>query len=156
MHKTFTRVVTRQFDAHNIDTFFRSPIYSNHQYIYIFFVVYVFSIHSVPREGISFFLPSFLPLRIEREKADRIDARNNDTRRTFLSLIGNNLYQEERDLFVILKRMPGIVIDRRSRYRIGLNLYPPGRLPARFIIQTLYRSRPEHGIHFPEDTRALI
>lgn len=147
MHKTFTRVVTRQFDAHNIDSHFsrfsRIPIV----YTYIF-RRQVFSIHSVPRERISFFLPSFLYPRIEREKADRID--------TSFSLIANNLYQEERDLFVIRKRMPRIVIDRRSRYRIGLNLYPPGRLPARFIIQTLYRSRPEHGIHFPEDTRALI
>lgn len=73
MHKTFTRVVTRQFDAHNIDSHFsrfsRIPIV----YTYIF-RRQVFSIHSVPRERISFFLPSFLYPRIEREKADRIDA----------------------------------------------------------------------------------
>lgn len=101
MHKTFTRVVTRQFDAHNIDSHFsrfsRIPIV----YTYIF-RRQVFSIHSVPRERISFFLPSFLYPRIEREKADRID--------TSFSPIANNLYQEERDLFVIRKRMPRIVI----------------------------------------------
>ena len=56
----------------------------------------------MPRERISFFLPSFLYPRIEREKADRID--------TSFSPIANNLYQEERDLFVIRKRMPRIVI----------------------------------------------
>lgn len=69
MHKTFTRVVTRQFDAHNIDSHFsrfsRIPIV----YTYIF-RRQVFSIHSVPRERISFF-PPLLPLPANRKRKGR-------------------------------------------------------------------------------------
>lgn len=73
MHKTFTRVVTRQFDAHNIDSHFsrfsRIPIVCI--YIYFSSSIYIFfSVHSMPRKRISFF-PPLLPLPANRKRKGR-------------------------------------------------------------------------------------
>lgn len=109
MHKTFTRVVTRQFDAHNIDTFFPILPYSVHLYTYIFSS---FSPFISCREKEFYFPllpPSFFHPRIERKKKQIVSIG------TSFSRIANNLYQEERDLFVILKRMPRIVIEISNR-----------------------------------------
>lgn len=123
VHKTFTRVVTRQFDAHNIDTFFQSLCI----YIYIlYFVVYVLSVRSVAREGISFFLFSFR--RIERETADRIDrATIRCTCYKSISLSREEVIpgRKKISLSFFFKEDVSSYRHRRSRYRIGLNLYPP-------------------------------
>lgn len=124
VHKTFTRVVTRQFDAHNIDTFFPNL----YVYIYIYYISssIVLSVRSVAREGISFFLFPFL--RIERETADRIDRatiRCTCYKSLFLSREEVIAGRKKISLSFFFKEDVSSYRHRRSRYRIGLNLYPP-------------------------------
>lgn len=68
MHKTFTRVVTRQFDAYNIDTFFPILPYSDRLYVYFSSSSFL---HSFRAERTNFIFPPLLPLPANRKRKGR-------------------------------------------------------------------------------------
>lgn len=125
VHKTFTRVVTRQFDAHNIDTFFQSLCI----YIYIIFRR-LRSLRSFRGERRNFVFPFLLPS--DRKRNGRSYRSRDHTMYVLQVYLSLSLSREEVipgrkkiSLSFFFKEDVSSYRHRRSRYRIGLNLYPP-------------------------------
>lgn len=109
VHKTFTRVVTRQFDAHNIDTFFQSLCI----YIYIIFRR-LRSLRSFRGERRNFVFPFLLPS--DRKRNGRSYRSRDHTMyvlQVYLSLSQSrrSYTRKKEDLFVVLLQRGCIVVS---------------------------------------------
>lgn len=107
VHKTFTRVVTRQFDAHNIDTFFQSLCI----YIYIIFRR-LRSLRSFRGERRNFVFPFLLPS--DRKRNGRSYRSRDHTMyvlQVYLSQSRRSYTRKKEDLFVVLLQRGCIVVS---------------------------------------------